>query len=136
LWKSELAAFAAEARLTVTSKWNKIEHRLFSHTTLNWRRRPLTGHEVVLNTIAATTTRTGLKRWSNRWKRRTQRLRSAGTGKRLSVALVLRYRAPVEVKDEGGASRLRIRSAFRKRHTLYSRSRLFAAFSSSSARRR
>ncbi|SCF42240.1 Rhodopirellula transposase DDE domain-containing protein [Micromonospora matsumotoense] len=69
LWKAELAAFAAEAGLMVTvchfppgtSKWNKIEHGLFSHITTNWRGRPLTSHEVVLNTIAATTTRTGLR---------------------------------------------------------------------------
>jgi hypothetical protein len=69
LWKAELASFAAEAGLTVTvchfppgtSKWNKIEHRLFSHITMNWRGRPLTSHEVVLNTITATTTRTGLR---------------------------------------------------------------------------
>ncbi len=69
LWKAELASFAAETGLTVTvchfppgtSKWNKIEHRLFSHITMNWRGRPLTSHEVVLNTIAATTTSTGLK---------------------------------------------------------------------------
>ncbi len=43
-----------------TSKWNKIEHRLFSHISMNWRGRPLTSHEVIVNTIAATTTRTGL----------------------------------------------------------------------------
>ncbi len=43
-----------------TSKWNKVEHRLFSHITMNWRGRPLTSHEVIVNTIAATTTRTGL----------------------------------------------------------------------------
>ena len=43
-----------------TSKWNKIEHRLFSAITMNWRGRPLTSHEVIVNTIAATTTRTGL----------------------------------------------------------------------------
>ncbi|MEW9556555.1 ISAzo13 family transposase [Nonomuraea sp. NPDC050783] len=69
LWKAELAAFAAETGLTVTvchfppgtSKWNKIEHRLFSHITLNWRGRPLTSHEVVVNSIAATRTRTGLR---------------------------------------------------------------------------
>ena len=69
LWKSELAAFATEAGLTVTvchfppgtSKWNKIEHRLFSHITMNWRGRPLTSHEVVVNSIAATRTRTGLR---------------------------------------------------------------------------
>ena len=69
LWKAELAALAAETGLIITvchfppgtSKWNKIEHRLFSHITMNWRGRPLTGHEVVLNTIAATTTATGLR---------------------------------------------------------------------------
>jgi transposase len=68
LWKAELADFAAETGLAVTvchfppgtSKWNKIEHRLFSHITMNWRGRPLTSHDVVVNTIAATRTRTGL----------------------------------------------------------------------------
>ncbi len=43
-----------------TSKWNKIEHRLFSQITLNWRGRPLTSHDVIINTIAAVTTSTGL----------------------------------------------------------------------------
>jgi transposase len=69
LWKAELAALAAETGLTITvchfppgtSKWNRIEHRLFSHITMNWRGRPLTSHEVVVNTIAATRTRTGLR---------------------------------------------------------------------------
>jgi hypothetical protein len=42
------------------SKWNRIEHRLFSHTFVNWRGRPLTSHDVIMNSIAATTTRTGL----------------------------------------------------------------------------
>ena len=68
LWKIELARLAAETGLIITvchlppgtSKWNKIEHRLFSHISMNWRGRPLTSHEVVVNTIAATTTRTGL----------------------------------------------------------------------------
>jgi hypothetical protein len=68
LWKAELARFADETGLAITvthlppgtSKWNKIEHRLFSHISMNWRGRPLTSHEVVVNTIAATTTRTGL----------------------------------------------------------------------------
>lgn len=68
-WKLELAQLAAETGLTITvchlppgtSKWNKIEHRLFSHITMNWRGRPLTSHEVILQTIAATTTRTGLR---------------------------------------------------------------------------
>ncbi|KDA04631.1 transposase, partial [Microbacterium sp. CH12i] len=44
-----------------TSKWNKIEHGLFSYISMNWRGRPLTSHEVIVNTIAATTTRTGLR---------------------------------------------------------------------------
>jgi hypothetical protein len=44
-----------------TSKWNKIEHRLFSHITMNWRGRPLTSHEVIVQSIAAATTRTGLR---------------------------------------------------------------------------
>ena len=43
-----------------TSKWNKIEHRLFSQITLAWRGRPLTSHDVVVNTISAVTTATGL----------------------------------------------------------------------------
>jgi hypothetical protein len=68
LWKTELAAFAAEAGLTITvlhlppgtSKWNRIEHRLFSHISMNWRGRPLESHEVIIETIAATTTKTGL----------------------------------------------------------------------------
>ncbi|UQA90574.1 ISAzo13 family transposase [Streptomyces halobius] len=67
-WKTELAAFAAETGLAVTvchmppgtSKWNKVEHRLFSAITMNWRGRPLTSYEVVVQSIAATTTRTGL----------------------------------------------------------------------------
>jgi hypothetical protein len=68
LWKTEIAALAQSTGLTITvchlppgtSKWNKIEHRLFSHISMNWRGRPLTSHEVIVNTIAATTTRTGL----------------------------------------------------------------------------
>ena len=44
-----------------TSKWNKIEHRLFSFSPQNWRGKPLLSHEVVVNLISATTTRTGLK---------------------------------------------------------------------------
>jgi Rhodopirellula transposase DDE domain len=68
-WKAELAALAVETGLEITcchfppgtSRWNKIEHRLFSHITMNWRGRPLTSHEVIVQTIAATTTRTGLR---------------------------------------------------------------------------
>ena len=68
LWKTDLAALAAEAGLAITvchfppgtSKWNKIEHRLFSHISSNWRGQTLASHEVVVNLIAATITRTGL----------------------------------------------------------------------------
>jgi len=68
LWKTELAALAAETGLEITvchlppgtSKWNKIEHRLFSHISMNWRGRPLTSHEVIVSLIASTRTRTGL----------------------------------------------------------------------------
>jgi Rhodopirellula transposase DDE domain len=67
-WKAGLADLARQTGLEITcchfppgtSKWNKIEHRLFSQITLNWRGRPLTSHEVIINTIAATTTSTGL----------------------------------------------------------------------------
>jgi hypothetical protein len=69
LWKQELQRFANEVRLKVsvchfppgTSKWNKIEHRMFSHITQNWRGKPLTSHEVIVNLIANTTTNAGLK---------------------------------------------------------------------------
>jgi hypothetical protein len=68
LWKTQLAQLATETGLQITvchlppgtSKWNKIEHRMFSAITLNWRGRPLETHEVVVQTIAATTTKTGL----------------------------------------------------------------------------
>ncbi|TCO55658.1 ISAzo13 family transposase [Actinocrispum wychmicini] len=68
-WKIELAALAAQTGLTITvchlppgtSKWNAIEHRLFSHITMNSRGRPLTSHEVIVQTITATTSRSGLR---------------------------------------------------------------------------
>ena len=68
LWKVELQHFADHTGLGVTvchlppgtSKWNKIEHRLFAHISMNWRGRPLVSHEVVVALIGATTTRTGL----------------------------------------------------------------------------
>jgi len=68
-WKAGLAVLAEETGLEITcchfppgtSKWNKIEHRLFSAITMNWRGRPLASHQIIVNTIAATTTRTGLK---------------------------------------------------------------------------
>jgi hypothetical protein len=68
LWKLELSRFAQETGLNIqvhhfppgTSKWNKIEHRLFSFITMNWRGRPLISHEVIVNLIASTKTRSGL----------------------------------------------------------------------------
>jgi Rhodopirellula transposase DDE domain len=68
LWKYELQQLATETGLTITvchyppgtSKWNKIEHRLFSVITQNWRGRPLVSYAVILSLIAATTTTTGL----------------------------------------------------------------------------
>jgi hypothetical protein len=68
LWKVALQRFADESGLRVavchfppgTSKWNKIEHRLFAHITQNWRGRPLVSHDVVVHLIGSTTTRTGL----------------------------------------------------------------------------
>ncbi len=68
LWKVELQHLADELGFPITvchlppgtSKWNRIEHRLFSHITMNWRGKPLVSHEVIVKLIAATTTRTGL----------------------------------------------------------------------------
>ena len=69
LWKVELQKFAHETELSIavchlppgTSKWNKIEHRLFSFITQNWRGKPLVSYEVIVNLIAATTTKEGLR---------------------------------------------------------------------------
>jgi hypothetical protein len=69
LWKRELQRLADETGMAIsvchfppgTSKWNKIEHRLFSAISQNWRGKPLVSHEVIVNLIAATTTRTGLR---------------------------------------------------------------------------
>jgi hypothetical protein len=69
LWKVEIQRFADQTGLKIsichfppgTSKWNKIEHRLFSFITQNWRGRPLVSHQVMVNLIGNTTTRTGLK---------------------------------------------------------------------------
>ncbi|MFB5760618.1 ISAzo13 family transposase [Paenibacillus medicaginis] len=69
LWKTELQNLSNETGLSIsvshfppgTSKWNKIEHRLFSCITQNWRGKPLSSHEVIVNLIASTTTTTGLK---------------------------------------------------------------------------
>ncbi len=69
LWKKELQLFANEIGLTIsvshlppgTSKWNKIEHRLFSYITKNWRGKPLISYEVMLNLIGSTKTSKGLE---------------------------------------------------------------------------
>jgi transposase len=69
LWKVELQRWVNETGHAVTvchfppgtSKWNRIEHRLFSHLTLNWRGQPLQSYRVIVNLIAATTTTTGLR---------------------------------------------------------------------------
>ncbi|MHB8091264.1 MAG: ISAzo13 family transposase [Syntrophales bacterium] len=69
LWKLELQNLANELNIPIrvshfspgTSKWNKIEHRLFSYISMNWRGKPLVTHEAIVNLIAATTTRKGLR---------------------------------------------------------------------------
>lgn len=69
LWKMQLQEFCNEIEIPIvvshfppgTSKWNKIEHRLFSFISMNWRGRPLTCYQTVLNLISSTTTATGLK---------------------------------------------------------------------------
>ena len=69
LWKVELQALADEIQIPImvchlppgTSKWNKIEHRLFSFITQNWRGKPLVTHQVIVDLISATTTRKGLQ---------------------------------------------------------------------------
>ncbi|HDL86412.1 MAG TPA: ISAzo13 family transposase, partial [Candidatus Acetothermia bacterium] len=68
LWKAALQQFADATGLQVdvchfppgTSKWNKIEHRMFSYISMNWRGKPLTSHEVIVNLVANTTTHKGL----------------------------------------------------------------------------
>ena len=69
LWKTELQALAGHTGLSIrvhhyppgTSKWNQIEHRLFSFISINWRAKPLINRQVVIDLIASTTTTTGLK---------------------------------------------------------------------------
>ena len=69
LWKYCLQEFSDESGLTIhvshfppgTSKWNKIEHRLFNHISMNWKGQPLVSMEVIINLIGNTTSSTGLK---------------------------------------------------------------------------
>jgi Rhodopirellula transposase DDE domain len=76
LWEVQLQRLADELGLQIsvchfppgTSKWTKIEHRMFCHITQNWRERPLVSHEAIIELIGATTTQGGLKiqrRWMN-----------------------------------------------------------------------
>ena len=68
LWKRELQKLANETSVKITvahlppgtSKWNRIEHRLFAFITQNWRGKPLVSHQVIVQLISATTTKTGL----------------------------------------------------------------------------
>ena len=86
LWKVELQHLADELGFPIsvchmppgTSKWNKIEHRLFSFITQNWRGKPLVSHQVIVDLISATTTRTGLEVHSRLDER------NYATGKRVS----------------------------------------------------
>jgi hypothetical protein len=69
LWKVELSKLATELQMPITvchfppgtSKWNKIEHRMFSHISMNWRGKPLIDHQTIVSLIGATTTSKGLK---------------------------------------------------------------------------
>jgi len=69
LWKKELQTFVDDTGIAITvchfppgtSKWNKIEHKLFSFISINWKGKPLTSYEVIVNLIASTKTQTGLK---------------------------------------------------------------------------
>jgi hypothetical protein len=88
LWKVALQKLADETRLSIsvchyppgTSKWNKIEHRLFCHITQNWRARPLADRMAVVELIAATTTKTGL------WVEAALDTRTYAKGKKVSKA--------------------------------------------------
>ena len=78
LWKVELQKLANEIEMDITvchfppgtSKWNKIEHRLFSYISMNWRGQPLVSHEVIVNLIGSTTTKKGLRVTANLDKNR------------------------------------------------------------------
>jgi len=96
LWKVELQRFADEAGLTIrvahlppgTSKWNKIEHRMFSRITHNWRGRPLASLEVIIGLIGATTTTSGLRIKAVLDDRRYEKGRSVSDADMNALALV------------------------------------------------
>jgi transposase len=97
LWRVELQRFADATRLDVsvshfppgTSKWNKIEHRLFSQITQNWRGRPLVSREVVVELIRATTTQAGL-RVRAKLDTRSYQVKKKVTGEQLAVVRIKR----------------------------------------------
>ncbi len=99
LWKAELQRLADETGLTIqvchfppgTSKWNKIEHRLFSFISQNWRGKPLISHELIINLIAATTTRSGLKVYA-RLDERPYPKKQVVTDKQLAAVNLKRHR--------------------------------------------
>jgi hypothetical protein len=95
-WKAELQKLADELAMTIsvchfppgTSKWNKIEHRLFSQIAINWRGEPLTSHEVIVKLIGRTTNESGLKVRARLDKRRYPAGRSVGKEEWAALRLV------------------------------------------------
>lgn len=96
LWKKELQSFADQTGLEVTvchfppgtSKWNKIEHKLFSFISINWKGKPLTSYEVIVNLIASTKTQTGLKVFAALDERNYQLKRKVSNEEMASLCLV------------------------------------------------
>ena len=96
LWKWSLQQFSNQSGLAVrvchfppaTSKWNKIEHRMFSHITQNWRGKALVSHEVIVNLIAATTTEKGLKVRAQRDENRYEKGKVPSEADLLSMRLI------------------------------------------------
>lgn len=97
LWKTELQGLADRTGLAIrvlhyppaTSKWNRIEHRLFSHISINWRAKPLTSYQVMIDLIAATTTSTGLRVYA-RLDDRTYQTKRKITDKQLAAVNIQR----------------------------------------------
>lgn len=95
LWKKELQALADETGLEITilhfppgtSKWNRIEHRLFSFISINWKGQPLINYEVIVNLIASTKTKTGLKVYATLDNRKYQ-LRNKVTDKEMRLLVI------------------------------------------------
>ena len=95
LWKAKLQEFADQSGIAITvahyppgtSKWNKIEHRMFSFISLNWKGKPLVNYETVVNLIGATKTRKGLQ-----IKARLDR-RSYGKGKRFRTKSLITWKS-------------------------------------------